>query len=542
MIRFFAAIVFISSLSFALHAGPANDSAPKGGTFIINLDAEPTLLHPINYSDAYSADVFEWTFEHLLIRHPDTYQLEPGLASSYEISKDGKVFTFVLREGAVWHDGKPVTAEDVKFSFDAIRDNRFKAAPRRSYIENIEKAEVIDPRTIRFTVAKKYFQNFDVCADLLTIVPKHIYSDPNNKKLNKIMVGSGPYKLAQYDKGNKIILEANDKWWGRKEPVLEHLKGRYNFSKIHFKFIGDQNIQLEMLKKGELDYVETGTEGYTKKMVGPEWGKKVFKVKAENLFPKGYGFIGWNLRKDMFKDKKTRIALAHLYNRQLINEKFLSGMSLLATGPWHQLNDYASKTAKPILYDPKQAAKLLKEAGWEDTDKNGVLEKTVDGKKIEFKFTLMNANADTMKYYTIYKEDAKKAGIEIDLKLVEWNTFLKLADERNFDAVVLGFTSTVDYDPKQLWHSTSDTKDGSNFVGYHNPEVDKLIDQAREEMDKKKRIPLIQTVYEKIAADAPHLFLFNARYQFYGHSPKIQKAKDTLTYEIGVTYWWAKQN
>ena len=124
--------------------------------------------------------------------------------------------------------------------------------------------------------------------------------------------------------------------------------------------------------------------------------------------------------------------------------------------------------------------------------------------------------------------------------VVEWNCFVKLLEERNFDALALSWTGQVHVDPKQIFHTASDSQGGSNFVGYRNTEVDKLIDEARETVDKGKRIKLLQTVYEKIAEDAPYLFLFNPRFAFYAHTPKVKKPRDTLRFGIGVSYWWGE--
>jgi peptide/nickel transport system substrate-binding protein/microcin C transport system substrate-binding protein len=158
---------------------------------------------------------------------------------------------------------------------------------------------------------------------------------------------------------------------------------------------------------------------------------------------------------------------------------------------------------------------------------------------VDFSFTLLNPNKDFEKYLVLYQDDLAKAGIRMELKLLEWNTFITKLDEAQFDAVVLAWTGgEVDLDPKQIWHSSSAVKGGSNFIGYQNPEVDRLIDEARQELDKSKRIPLLQQVYRTIAADAPYAFLFNNRFAFYAHSARLQKSRDTYTYGVGMDYWW----
>ncbi|MBC7371552.1 MAG: peptide ABC transporter substrate-binding protein, partial [Bdellovibrionaceae bacterium] len=170
-----------------------------------------------------------------------------------------------------------------------------------------------------------------------------------------------------------------------------------------------------------------------------------------------------------------------------------------------------------------------------------LLDKTVNGKKTSFRFTLIHPNKDNEKYWTMYKEDLKKVGIDMEIKYLEWNSFLKILDEGNFDAVSLAWGGgDITWDPKQIWHSASAVPGGSNFIGYKNPEVDKLIDEARQSLDEKKRKKLLNTVYEKIAADAPYVFMFNDKFEFYANSSKVQIPAETFKYGIGVDYWWMK--
>ncbi len=515
-----------------------NASAPQNGTFYYNLRGEPPTLNPITMGDAYGFAIRGYVVDSLLGVNVDTYEMEPGLAESYEISKDGMTFTFKLRAGAKFHDGKPVTTEDVKFSYDAIFDPTYNAASLRTYFESIDKVEIVDPLTIRFVAKKKYFKNLEVISQFLKILPKHIYADAKKGvKLNKVMIGSGPYKIEKYEQGQRITLVKNKDWWG---SAIPEYKGRNNFEKLVFRFVKDENVALEMMKKGQVDYDTMSAEIYSKKAVGPEWGKSVFKVKVENKSPKSYGFIGWNLNNPVFKEKEVRIALAHLMNRQLMIDKFRYGMSVLAAGPWYVQSEFADPSVKPFAFDPKKAGELLLKAGWKDSDKDGTLDKVIDGKKVDFTFSLSHANKDTEKYYTIFKEDLRKAGINMSIKLLEWNAFSKIVDDMNFDAVAMAWgAGSVEVDPTQIWHSSSAVKGGSNFVSYKNAEVDKLLDQGRQELDKKKRIAIYRKVYKQIAEDAPYAWLFNNKFELYGHTSNVQKPKETFVYDIGTDFWWS---
>jgi peptide/nickel transport system substrate-binding protein/microcin C transport system substrate-binding protein len=188
------------------------------------------------------------------------------------------------------------------------------------------------------------------------------------------------------------------------------------------RFYKDENVQLERAKKGELDFLELRIEAFMKKTEGAPWGKTVLKHKIDNSAPKSFGFVGWNFRKDLFKDRSVRVALAHLLNREEMNKKFRYGFSDLANGAVYIRSEY-NPGNKALEYNPKVAQELLTKAGWADADKNGVLEKDINGKKTEFKFTLIYANKDVEKYWTMYREDLKKAGIDMELKYLHTFTF-----------------------------------------------------------------------------------------------------------------------
>jgi microcin C transport system substrate-binding protein len=524
--------------STTVWAAKPNPNAPKGGTMVYNYRSEPPNLHPIMHSSAEAQKVNGTVNDTLLSRNSDNFAWEPRLAEKWEISKDGKVFTFYLRKDAVFHDGKPVTADDVKFSYDAIFEPKYKAANLIPYYENFEKVEKVNDHTVKFYVKQVYFQNFDTAAGLY-VIPKHIYGDVDKSvKLTKELIGAGPYRLEKFEKGQRLVLKKFKDWYGFKLPQYAN---SYNFETIVGRFVVDPTVFSEMVQKGDLDLVDDlNAEQFMQKLEGGNWGKTATKVKAENKRPKPYRYIGWNLQNELFKDKNVRVALAHLMNRDEMNKKFRFGMSLLAAGPAYPLSDNADPSVKPIAYDPKKASELLSKAGWVDTDKDGVLDKVIKGSKTDFKFTVIYPNKEYERYLVMYREDLKKSGINMEMKFIEWNSFLKTLDDGKFDAANLAWTTTINWDGKQVWHSSSAVPGGSNFIHYKNPEVDKLIDKARVELDEKKRAAINRKVYKMIAEDAPYLWMFTERYDFYGHSNKVEKPADTFTYDYGSEYWWAK--
>ncbi|HLT22003.1 MAG TPA: ABC transporter substrate-binding protein [Bacteriovoracaceae bacterium] len=523
-------LILAMSLVIAACTGGSKKSP---NTAYYNLGGEPTTLSPLSGSDAYTSAVHEYLFEGLLRNNPDTYEWEPALAVSWEISKDKKHFDFTLREGVTWHDGTPFTAEDVKYSYDVIWTDDWKSVQYRPYYEAIKEVTILAPNKVRFTVGDDYFQNFDIAATL-KILPKHFYSNPENKeKLGREVIGTGPYKLTTYSRGQRLVLDKNETWWGNSVYEKEN-----TIPKLVLRFVSEENVSLELLKKGDLDFLTLRPEGFAKKTDGPIWEKRIVKVKTENKTPKGYSFIGFNMENPKFKDRDVRMALSMLFNRQMMNEKFEYSLSTPATGPIYVQSDYANPDVKPIVYNPEGALELLRKAGWSDSDSDGILDKVIDGKKVSLSFTIMEPAPEMMKYLTVFKEDARKVGVDVNMKNIEWNSFIKLLDERNFEAVRLAWSGGgVDWDPKQVWHSSSANNTGSNFIGYKNPKVDKLIDEARQNYNRAERIKMLREVHKLIADDAPYIFFFNPQYTLYGHSKRMQKPKDTFQYAIGQQFW-----
>lgn len=502
----------------------------------MNIDAEPASINPITATDGYASTVKGYVLDTLLTQDPETLEWKPNAAESWEVSKDGMTFTFKLREGMTFSDGSPVTAEDVKCTYDAYFDPEYNAVHIRPYYSLFDKIEVVDPLTVRFKVKEKYFQNFEFAAGIF-ITPAKYYKDAKEgKKINLNIYGSGPYKLESFERGKKIILAKNENWWGFKAGNPDKI---YNFDKIHLYFVGDPVVSLENFKKGRFDILTSiQPEYFEQKMVGPEWGKSLLKVKADNKSVKGYSYVGWNLKNPRFKDKRVRIALNHLMNREMMLEKFFYGMNDPANGPVATSGDDNDNSVKPIAFDVAKAKALFKEAGWADSDKNGILDKTIDGKKVDMRFTILIATDTWQKWLTIYKEDAAAAGVDVNIQLLEWNSFLKNLDEGKFDAIAMAWGGgSHDYDFKQIWHSESATQGGSNRIGYSNPEVDRLIEQHRRIMDRPERRKVSHKIFRLIADDAPYMWMFSRRYDLYANNARIWKPKDTMKYTIGSDYW-----
>lgn len=524
-------------------AESANLKAPQGGNMVYNLGAEPPSIHPITSSDLSSRWVKNFVCEGLFSKDYRTWANVPGLAERWEISKDNKVFTFFLRKDAVFHNGEPVTAEDVKFSFDAILDPKYEALNLASYFDKLEKVEIVDPHTVRMTMKEVYFKNFDVMG-WPQIISKKAYGDiQKSKTMSRTAICTGPYKVEKFDRGQSIVVRKFKDWYGFKPENQKtfNTQGAFNFETITFRFFKEANIALERLKRGDIDYHwKLEDRDYATQTKGDPWGKSVFAVAAESKQPKRYNFVGWNFKNPIFQDLNVRKALTHLANREEMNKKFQYGLSLIASTGVSPLSDQFPPDLKPLPYNPTIAQELLKKAGWADTDKDGLLDKVINGKKTPFEFSVIHASRDGWdRPLLFFQEDLKKVGIKLNVTYLEWNSLQKAIDDYKFDAVAMSWGGgDVESDPRQIWHSSSSAKGGSNFISYSNKEVDRLMDKARVEVDPKKRQELFRNVYKKIGEDVPYLFLFSNRYTIYARSAKMGVPGDTFQYDVGPEFWW----
>lgn len=515
-----------------------NPKAPQQGVLRAPLGQEPPTLNPVKATDAYSSAALSWTHEGLMTRDLCTGEWLPALALKYFFDEKNLSYTFILREQVQFHNGSEMTAEDVKFSFDVLKNSPTNAASKAHLLKVIDRAEVVDRYQVRFFLVKKYFDAVNLLVDPLNlrIIPKAVY-DGAKGLASKEVIGTGAYVLKEWRRGKFLSLERNKNWWADK---VASFKGMRNFTQVLMRINNDPASYVQMVEKGDLDIASLTPEYYHTKAQGADWGKKYFAKHFKIKMSMGYSFLGLNLEQPLFADVKTRKAMAHLMNRKLMRDKFSYGSADLVAGPWLE-NDKVDSSVKQIEFDPTVAKKLLAEAGWRDSDKDGTLDKKFGKEKTSFKFKMIFANRLSERYLTIFQEDLKHAGIQMELQYVEWAAFLKLLDEKKFMAFALGWTGqSVEGDPYPIWHSASGGLGGHNFVGYKNPKADEIILKIQAEMDKAKRNALYKQLYKIIAEDVPYIFLLSDVNIYYAHSEKIQMPQDGYAYGTGLEYWWYK--
>jgi peptide/nickel transport system substrate-binding protein len=485
------------------------DAKPVKNDWMVSwLEGNPSTLNPILSSDAYASSVFSWVFDTLIRYNPNTGQPEGRLAESWTISPDGLTYDFNLRKDATFHDGKPLTAEDVKFTFDTIKNPKVEAAHLQNYFASLSSVEILNPYKVRFHLKEIYFRNI-IMLGLVEIMPKHIYGvgDFNKSPAARKPVGSGPYEFVQWDNGRLIELKRNKNYWGNK---VDSFKNLFNFERLLFRIISEPSVAMMALKKGDVDAIEPTTTQFYSDFADPTLEQRFYKLKYETADGGGHSFIGWNLRNPLFDSKEVRQALAYAMPREEINKKIYFGSRTLAVGTFPKGSPKSDPSLTPILYNLQKAKDLFSAAGWKLNPQTDRLEK--NGKKFSFEILFGNGNSEVERIALIYQQALKEIGVEMNIRTLEWTVFIKQMMAHKFDAVMLSWTGALDYDPYQLWHSTQTS--GSNFIGYKNLEIDKLVETARKTLDQKKRNELYHRFTKIIAEDAPYLFLYEKPYLF----------------------------
>jgi peptide/nickel transport system substrate-binding protein len=510
-------------------------SLPKKGTLYFNVSSDPKVINPILSSDSASGSLEGYLWLSLMTLDPNTLNSLPSLASSYTISNDKKDVTFKLNPKAQWQDGTQVTSEDFKFTLDAILNPKVYAAALRSYYENIS-IKIIDKTTFVFHVPNPAFDTIYTLCSFVPIQKKQFAQSKNFNKDPGIMqpVGNGPYVLSKYERGSQIVFSRKKDWWGYE---LSHFKNLYNIDNIILKIIPDSTLAFEKLLKGDLDVLGLSAEDWHKKVQGIDKAKfgensnsskKVWALKIENKAPKPYYYVGWNEKNPIFQSQKTRMGLSYLVNYPKIIHNIFYGLSIQSTSPFGSLSLNSAQDLrtpeKLITFDKKKAFALFASDGWKKGS-SGLWEKSFSGKILPFEFTLSipSQSEQSKKIAQILKEDFKTSGIKVEIKSLEWNSFLdKVTEKKEFDATILGWSNSVFPNPKQVWHSNSQEEGGSNFIGYSNPNVDNLIAKANSEMDSKKRSALLQEINRILYHDQPYTFLTEPKYVLQGLNTKIK--------------------
>jgi peptide/nickel transport system substrate-binding protein len=501
---------------------------PKtGGSVIRRLESECKTLNWVLYSTAYENFVLRYLYDPL-VDYNEAGDMIPVLASQLpEVSSDHLRITVHLRDDIHWHDGVPITTADVKFSLDKIQDPGIPALNKEAFFQKLDKLEVVDDRTMVF-VWKEPFAPSMFALSQLWPIPKHIYGvgDFLTNPANRKPVGCGPFKFDEWRSGQYISLVRYDDYHGQKAYL----------DRIIFKIVEDDAVALNMLRTGELDEMRATQAQWEKQMATPDFVARYNKF--DYYFPQ-YNYIGWNCKSTWFSDGRVRRAMTMLFDRESINTKIYSGYARLVSGPFY-INSWAyDKTIKPWPFDPESAKRLLDEAGWTDSNGDGIRDK--NGKKFEFELMIAHGSNTAAQFSQLLQEECGKAGVRVNIRQVEGSTFYDRVEHSEFDAAMLGWRLDLDPDVYDTFHSSMTPPTGLNNVHYSNARVDSLLVAGRREFDQSVRERIYHEVHRLIHEDEPYTFI-NSVPDKRPIAKRIHGVKIAWSgpYDFwpGASYWW----
>lgn len=494
-------ILWAVALSLALTACKPNtakqeqdfssDSGPIKGDILMHATlGDTSSLVPMLSGDVTSSYVAGLIYTSLLTYDKDI-NLVPKAAESYHISNNGKTITFKLKQDIKFEDGTPLTAHDVMATYQFIIDEKTRT-PYASKYKMVQKAEVLDDYTFRVNYAEPFAPALSSWAML--ILPKHILEkskdDYNKTELKETPLGVGPYKLYKWRRGQDLSLKSTSD--------RPHIAGQ------RMRIIPDADATFLELKAGNLDHSGLKPLQYLL------YKDKESFTNRFNLFSylsNAYTYMGFNLKNPLFQDIKIRQALSFATPRDALVKGVLHGQgqpasTIFKPGTWAYNN-----SIKPYPYNLEKAKELLKEAGWVDTNNDGILDK--DGQ--DFRFTIITNQGNSLRLRTaeILQYAFSQLGIEVKIRTQEWSTFItNTINKSQFDAIIMGWSLSAEPDPYSIWHSSQIKEGQFNFIHYKNKEVDQLIEKARAEMVQEKRKVHLDRLQEILHQEQPYLFLY----------------------------------
>jgi peptide/nickel transport system substrate-binding protein len=445
------------------------------GTLEIALESEPPELDP-NLSSAYvDRQVMASLYDKLVDINTEG-EIVPMLAESYEVSDDGKTYTFKLREGVKFHDGAPFNAEAVKFNLERYRE---EDSTRSTEVEPIESVEVVDDATVRVNMKRTFAPFLAVLTDRAGIMVSPKAVRENNGRISNNPVGTGPYKFVERRRGESITLEKNENYWRDGLPKAD---------KIVYRGIEDANVQLQNLRSGELDVIDS--------IPFVEFNDLKEDESYQVSIEPGLGYQGFylNVRQPPFDDKKLRQVVYNLVDRKAIVQAVLRGIGGDAgNSPFGKASfAYSEQSDSFDAPNVEEAKRLLEEAG----KPNG------------FSFTLkISPTPEDQQLGQIMQNSMKEAGVKVNLERLEFGTLLEQSQNGDFQALALGWSGRID--PDLNIYDFVITNGDFNDSGYSNEEVDRLLNEARSTLDQGRRKELYTQTMEILHEDVPYVYLYH---------------------------------
>ncbi|MBN2139386.1 MAG: peptide-binding protein [Desulfovibrionaceae bacterium] len=464
----------------------------SGGRIIQAMLGEPSNLIPPLATDGASHEIADHIYVAPL-KYDKDIELRPWAAESYEILNHGRLLRFRLRQDIRWFDGRPLTAKDVEFTYRLMIDPKTPTAYAEDY-KAVKEFRVLDPYCFEVVYDKPFARALTTWAH--AILPKHALEaeDLLDTKYSRRPLGAGAYRLKEWVPGRRLVLTANP----------DYFEGRAYIDEVVYRIIPDQSTQFMELAAGNLDSMGLTPTQYLRQTDSPWWQENFRKYEYLSF---SYSYLGYNLSCDLFKDVRVRRAIAMAIDKRELVKGVLSGLGVPGVGPYKPGTWAYNERLAPYEYDPAKAKALLAEAGWTDTDHDGVLDR--DGRPFSFTILTNQGNSQRIAAGTILIHRLGAVGIKVRVRTVEWAAFIKeFVDKGRFEAVILGWSISQDPDIYDVWHSSKAVPGGLNFIGYKSPELDELLEKGRRTLDKARRKEIYDRVQEVLHRDQPYCFLY----------------------------------
>jgi peptide/nickel transport system substrate-binding protein len=467
-------------------------------------------ITPLCTQDAYGNAVIGRVLESLLTRDPVTLAWQPLVARSLpQISKDGLTFTFELRDDVTYSDGQPLTPDDVVYTYNWIMNPQVECPQVRAYYKTLKSVVKHGDNGVVFTFKEPYFKSEELAGGM-SILPKHFYGKYTADEYDKspgLLLGSGPYRMEDptaWTPGKPMELVRNERYWGPAAP----------FNKVVYRTFGEDTAKLQAFRNGEIDLPDNlFPEQYREMLKDTDLLAHTQHFEFSSATA-GYRYIAWNERRDgkptRFADPRVRLAMTLLTDRQRMCDELNDKLATVIHGPFLGKNPQADPNLQPWPYDPKQAADLLKQAGYEDRDGSGTLRDSA-GQAFSFQLIYPAGVPAYQQMVLFLKDSYAQAGIQLELNPLEWPVMTQKLKNRDFDAITLGWATGLETDLYQMF-STDQMKDGgNNAMSYSDPKLDALITEARRTMDVDRRMKLWQQCDDLLHKDQPYTFLLTRK-------------------------------
>ena len=476
------------------HLKNLNHTYPSqaGGTLIDATIGEPSGLIAMVAGESAAAAISSNIFNKLL-KYDKNLDIEGELADSWQVSADQKTITFKLKPNLKWADGKPLTSADVLWTWQAVIDEK-TGSPYASDYQLVKKVETPDPLTFSVTYEQAYAPALDSWSGL-QILPKHLLQgqDLHTTAFARNPVGSSYYKLDSWTHGENIKLSRN----------ASSVLGFAQIEKLVTRIIPDSSAQFLELMADNIDSMSLDPIKYAR--IIPARSELKQKLALYKELGSGYTYMGFNLKHKPFDDVRVRHAINYAIDKQEIIDGVYLGLGIDIASPYKPGTRWSNPNLKSYAYDPKKAKALLKEAGFLDTDGDGILER--DGKPFSFEI-ITNQNKEREKTAVLIQRRLKDVGIDVQIRAIEWASFIsRFIKTGDFDVVVLGWGLGLDPDQFNIWHSSQQAPGQFNFIGYNNPTIDKLLEHGRLELNPDKRMKIYHEFAKVLLEDSPIVYL-----------------------------------